>query len=545
MYEKEEKIALFWHEIIKPLLAPGISADKRREIIRKVTGKTHDIPYSVRITITEANIKKKLYLYRRFGFQGLKQKQRSDKGGIKAVPQDVLDAALKLKRELPSRSVRKIIRMLKSNPDIPFNGRISIATLSRHFKKMGYTRKLLENPDSDVFTMFRYEKINQLWQGDAMAGPVLPHPEDGRRSLRTKLLAFKDDCSALIPGGRFYPDETLPSMEDCLKHAILHRGLPHAIYVDNARVYHAEQFKLILAELSIRLYHQTCYRPQGKGKIESFFAYVQSDFVPEAKAEIKAGNIQTLAELNTCFAAWLEISYHHKVHTVLKKTPISIWCEQQDAIKYADPIKLDEIFLWRYNRHVSKHATFTIEGNLYEAAPEMKDKDIQVRFNPYELDKVYIYEGGRFLMKAAPTDIKTIQSEKVKRKIPDKQEKTLSVSYLALVLQQYKKMAKDKMDKISFAALQKAKDGVEKKKTQWVEKFQEAINVKVSLTVKNTLLGLYEQFGEQLNRLLPALETAMKEENITFDGKDPVAFSKIINLLRKAVLNGGKEQNHV
>jgi len=546
MHEKEEEIALFWHEIIQPLLAPGISADRRRKIIGDISSKGYRIPYSSRSTITEANIKKKLFLYRRFGFKGLKQKERSDKGGIKAVPPDILEAALKLKQELPTRSVRKIINMLKNSPDIPFDGKLSNATLSRHFKKMGYTRKLLEDPDGDVFTMFRYEKINQLWQGDGMHGPVLPHPEDRRRSLKTKLLAFKDDCSALIPGGRFYPDETLPSMENCLKHAILHRGLPHAIYVDNAKVYHAEQFKLILAELNIRLYHATCFRPQGKGKIESFFAFVQSDFVPEAKAEIKAGNIQSLNELNTYFAAWLEISYHHKIHTVLKKTPVSVWCEQQDTIKYTDPVKLDEIFLWRYKRHVSKHATFTIEGNLYEAAPEMKGKEIQVRFNPYELDKVYIYEGSRYLMKAKPTDIKTIQSEKVKRKLPDRKEKPLSVSYLSLILQQYKKMAKDKMDKISFANLEKAKEKVAVHQNRWVEKFQDALNIKAGLNVKNTLLGLYEQFGEQLTTLLPDLMENMEKENITFNGKDPIVFSKIINLLRKAVLSGGgKEQDHV
>lgn len=546
MHEKEEKIALFWHDIIQPLLVPGISADKRREIIRKITEKAHHIPYSVRTTITEANIKKKLCLYRRFGFRGLKQKARSDKGGIKAVPPDILSAAFRLKAELPSRSVRKIITMLRASPDVPFDGKLSIATLSRHFKKQGYTRKLLERPDGDVFSMFRYEKINQLWQGDAMHGPVLPHPEDGRKSLKTKLFAFKDDCSAMITGANFYPDETLPSMEDCLKHALLHRGLCHALYVDNAKIYHAEQFKLILAELNIRLYHQTCYRPEGKGKIESFFAFVQSDFVPEAKAEIKSGNIQTLAELNTYFAAWLEISYHHKIHTVLKKTPISIWCEQQNTIEYADPIKLDGIFLWRYKRNVSKHKTFTIEGNLYEAAPEMAGKEIQIRFNPYELDKIYIYEGSRFLMKASPTNIKTIQSEKVKKKIPDKKEKTLSVSYLSLVLAQYKKMAKDKMDKISFTALNKAQEKVAAGQNEWVEKFQAVLNVKVSLTIKNTLLGLYEQFGEQLIKQLPALKQAMENENITFNGKNPVVMAKIINLLRKAVLKGGgKEQNHV
>lgn len=546
MYEKEEKTAMFWHEIIRPLLAPGLSSAMRRKMMLEMTQKNYSIPCSIRTTVTEANIKKKLYLYRKFGLQGLKQKERCDKGGIKALPADILDAALKLKAELPSRSVRTIIHMITQSPDIHFDGKLSIATLSRHFKKRGYVRHLLEDPEQDVFSMFRYEKINQLWQGDAMHGPILPHPEDGRRSLKTKLIAFKDDCSSLITGAKFYPDETAPSLEDCLKNALLQRGLCHAIYVDNGKIYHAEQFKLILAELNIRLYHATPYRPQGKGKIESFFAFVQSDFVPEAKAEIAAGNIRTLSDLNTYFLAWLEISYHHKIHTALQKTPISIWCGQQDTIQYADPVKLDEVFLWRYTRAVSKHKTFSIEGNLYEVAPEMAGREIQVRFNPYELDKVYVYEGGRFVMKATPTDIKTLQSEKVNRKIPDKQEKKLSVSYLSLILNQYRKMARENMDKISFATLQKAEQKVEENKTEWVEKFQACLNVRVGLLTRNTLIGLYEQFGGQLVQLLPGLKKALEDENTPFDGKDPVTLGKIINHLRKAVLtDGGKGETNV
>jgi putative transposase len=536
MYEKEERIALFWHELIQPLLAPGLSVERRRKTMLEITQKVYSIPCSSSTAVTEANIKKKLYLYRKFGLEGLKQKERCDKGDVKALPADILDAALKLKAELPSRSVRTIIQMLRHNPNAPFEGKISNATVSRHFKRRGYTRSLLEDPDQDVFTMFRYEKINQLWQGDAMHGPILPHPEDGRRSLKTKLLAFKDDCSSLITGAKFYPDETSPSLEDCLKNALLQRGLCHAIYVDNGKIYHAEQFKLILAELNIRLYHATPYRPQGKGKIESFFAFVQSDFVPEAKAEIAAGHIQNLSELNIYFLAWLEISYHHKIHTVLQKTPISVWCSQQETLQYPDPIKLDQIFLWRYTRTVSKHKTFTIEKNLYEVAPEMAGRQIQVRFNPFELDKVYVYEGNHFVMKATPTDIKTLQSEKVNRKIPEKQEKKLTVSYLSLILQQYKKMAKENMDKISFTSLQKAEQKVEEKKMEWVEKFQTRLNVKISLVTKNTLIALYEQFGEQLVPLLPALKQTMENENILFDGKDPLALAKIINHLRKAVL---------
>ena len=545
MHNKEEEVALFWYKLIEELLGPGLSASKRGRIIRSIVEHPHQIPYSSKTVVTEANIKKKLSIYRHRGFEGLKPRSRSDKDEIKAIPADVLQKALEIKKELPSRSVRKIIQMLRLSPDIPWDGSISIPTLSRHFKKRGFTRKLLQDPEADIFSVFRYEKINQLWQGDCMHGPRLPHLQDRRRTLATKLFAFKDDCSALVTGADFYPDETLPSMEDCLKKSIMLRGCPHAIYVDNAKVYHAQQFRLILAELGVRLYHATPFRPQGKGKIESFFAFVQADFVPEAGMEIKEGNIRTLSQLNEYFHAWLETNYHHKVHTILKRPPISIWCQQEKDIRFIDPHKLDQIFLWRYERFVSKHKTISIEGNLYEVAPEMAGKTIQVRFNPYELDKVYVFEGSRFLMKAIPTEVKTIQSEKVPKRIPENKEKPLTVSYLALIMDQYRKLQKQNRNKIRFQTLQEAKARVEQQKQEWIDAFEKACNAKLNLTSKNVLLGLYEQFGQQLIKAMRQVKYQIREQDIAFDGKDPVVLSKIINLLRKSVLLDGKGDLHV
>ncbi|MFH1759507.1 MAG: hypothetical protein ABIA63_00265 [bacterium] len=62
-------------------------------------------------------------------------------------------------------------------------------------------------------------------------------------------------------------------------------------------------------------------------------------------------------------------------------------------------------------------------------------------------------------MKAIPTDIKTIQSEKVPKKIPDKKEKQLTVSYLSMILDQYKRMAREKKPCRTFTTSPKAYHG--------------------------------------------------------------------------------------
>ena len=140
-------------------------------------------------------------------------------------------------------------------------------------------------------------------------------------------------------------------------------------------------------------------------------------------------------------------------------------------------------------------------------------------------------------MKAIPTDIKTIQSEKVPKKIPDKKEKQLTVSYLSMILDQYKRMAREKMSKISFQSLQEAEQRVEQRKNEFLEKFQKVFNIKADVTTRNTLLGMYEQFGQKLSQVLPAVQKQAENEKIMFDGKNQIILSKILNLLRKAVLN--------
>jgi hypothetical protein len=104
-----------------------------------------------------------------------------------------------------------------------------------------------------------------------------------------------------------------------------------------------------------------------------------------------------------------------------------------------------------------------------------------------------------------------------------------------------------KMSKISFQALQEAEQKVEQRKRDFVEKFQKVFNAKADVTTQNTLLGMYEQFGKKLALVLPGVQKQAEEEKIVFDGKNQINLSKILNLLRKAVLNqGGKgDQYHV
>ena len=99
-----------------------------------------------------------------------------------------------------------------------------------------------------------------------MVGPWLPDPSQPGKKRRAHLFCFLDDHSRLIPHAEFFWDEALPRLERVLKVAILKRGLPKALYVDNAQVYNATQFSVACASLGIECNHTAPYSPEAKDK---------------------------------------------------------------------------------------------------------------------------------------------------------------------------------------------------------------------------------------------------------------------------------------
>jgi len=128
-----------------------------------------------------------------------------------------------------------------------------------------------------IHRSFEAEHPNQIWQSDILYGPYLPDPKAPERTRRTYLAAFIDDFLRLAPHGEFYWDEKFPALENTLKKALLKRGLPQIIYVDNGKIFSARRLDAVCAALGIRpaLRRDPPYSPEGKGKIERFFRTVR------------------------------------------------------------------------------------------------------------------------------------------------------------------------------------------------------------------------------------------------------------------------------
>lgn len=146
------------------------------------------------------------------------------------------------------------------------DGEASFATIYRLLRKHDLVRHGVRKQQERK--RFAHENVNELWQGDAMEGPSVPF--DGRK-VKTVLLAFIDDCSRLVPYAMFAPDGRLSCMLEVLQQALIRRGIPRLLYLDNGKIYRSQTLKIACASLGITVIHTQAYDPQSKGYVKSLF----------------------------------------------------------------------------------------------------------------------------------------------------------------------------------------------------------------------------------------------------------------------------------
>jgi len=177
---------------------------------------------------------------------------------------------LALVRELPSRSVAKLRRLLSADATCaPRIAQVSDRTVYRflHENGLGHTQRqgMLGDIVQRAYHSFEAPHSLALVQGDARDGIWLDLP-DGRRR-KTYLFVWLDDHSRKILFGKYYLDEKLPCLEDSFKYMVLRYGIPVALYLDNGKVYISRQFRSVVAELRIKQLHHKPFCAFAKGKV--------------------------------------------------------------------------------------------------------------------------------------------------------------------------------------------------------------------------------------------------------------------------------------
>ena len=393
--ENRQAWAQFRFEVIASLLDDKLDCAEKARLRQEILATTFTTPDGESWQISERTLRNWLRRYRKGQLNELENRRHKTRGQMKALDENVLEAAKGLRERMRSRSIQDILMHLKFTSDIDVS-KICGSTLNRHLNRIGATKGKFYS-ERGIFQHFQKEHINQLWQSDCSDGLYLPDPLGLREVRQTVLITCIDDASRFCVHGQFYFTEQLPDLLDCFKTALIARGRPNCLYTDNGPIYKAKDLKSICADLDIGLKHAEEYHPEGKGKQERYYLTMQMRFYKEAQ---KAG-IVTIQELNEFFWAWLDECYHKVEHHSLKMTPLERWQQEEASIERLSLEKIQRCMQLRTRRKIdSRTALIRLEGKRYQASQNLGGKRVQVRW-PFDDDSaVNIWQDGAFVERA-------------------------------------------------------------------------------------------------------------------------------------------------
>ena len=370
--------ALFRLSVLGPLVSrERLERGELQQIIRELAQREYAIPGSRRHYLGEKTIQAWFYTWRKHGIAGLVPKVRLDRGQSKlSLP--IQAAILAAKRDNPRRSIRQILRLLEAAGTVARDA-LSRSAIHRLLQQQGLSRITGSASLPEEKRSFTAAHAGDIWYGDVMHGPRMTVKGQLRK---TYLVSLIDDASRLITHSAFCLGETALDIEGVLKQALLRRGLPVKIVVDNGAAYRANTLQGICARLSIHLIFCRPYAPEGKGKLERWHRTFRDQFL----SELDPRRIAHLDDLNARLWAWLEQVYHHTPHAGLDgMTPLARYQQDLANIRSLGPraTQIDELFLHRINRFVRKDGTVSYLGARFEVPFELAGKMIRLVVDPH------------------------------------------------------------------------------------------------------------------------------------------------------------------
>ncbi len=310
--DRAEEVALFRFSVISEAVSASLSSAERGLIVRALAARTWTSPEGVERSLSRVTIDRWVAAYRRDGLAGLRPMPRADRGRARSQGR-WLEEAERLRRALPTRSSAQIVDAIARAHGVVLSER----TVRAHLRRAGLSRAVLTAEPTRAFGRYEASAPNEIWIGDVLVGPFVPHPRVAG-AKRAKLFVLVDDYSRLLVHGRWMTEENTRAGQDVLRSAIARRGLPQILHVDNGAPYANHQLARACAVLGIHLVHSKPYAPQGRGKQERLNSYIRQSFI----AEMEDRGIADFEELNDMFMAWAEQIANTRIHAETKQPPM-------------------------------------------------------------------------------------------------------------------------------------------------------------------------------------------------------------------------------
>lgn len=445
------EVAAFRFGLIAQIVQRQLQPGERYALLREIANQRYTIPGSEKNTVSVRSLERYLQAYEKNGFEGLKPQLREKRGSLRSQDPEVLKRAIELRKELPSRSVDQVIRILELEEKVPL-GVLKPRTLSRYFQEMGWSKKDIYRAVKKEFRHFEHGTPNDCWQADTQHTLYLPDPRNPEKRKKAYLIAIIDDHSRRIMHAEFFMEEKYPRLERCVQKAVLTYGVPNLFFCDNGSVYSAKQFQIMCARMGTKLIHAKPYSPESKGKIEKFFQFVDSSFTGEANLLINQGKLTTLKQLNDYLRSWLE-AYDNRVHRSTKETPKKRYEVQAEHTRHLPAEMLKEIFLWEEDRTVRKTAIIELEGNRYDVDSSLRGKRIQIRYNPFDLSTIQVWKDDERFEDAKPAVLRNQSHSKLPDDADDDHAPVAASNFLEQLKKKQEEEKRKQVGTTSFAML--------------------------------------------------------------------------------------------
>lgn len=286
------------------------------------------------------------------------------------MTQDIIDEIIRLKKENPVRSNQHIAELIENR----FLRKISRDTVRLTLIKNDCYEK--DKRERRVFQKLE-EKIShsgQMVQFDACEGAWL------KAYRRVYLITFMDAYSRYILSWKWVDSNSAWNSILVLRSLALKYGLPELFYTDNSSFYkvirhdksiyqkhkpddeYETSIQRIILDLGSVMVNHKPYQPQGKGRLERFFRFMQDRFIKEHTAN-------NLKELNQQFKLW--VKWYNIKHVIR-----TIGCVAKDRFNpkgfkpVPEDLNLEKVFSYHYTRKVNKYNDFSFEGTDYTIDPK-------------------------------------------------------------------------------------------------------------------------------------------------------------------------------
>lgn len=226
--------------------------------------------------ISKAALNKWLVRYRKEGEEGLKDRPR--RPGANQLPEAVRDKIVELKKEEPSRGVKRISQLLRRIFFLPASSETVRQTL--------HEEGLVKSPPKPRRNMTRprfFERAtpNQMWQTD-----IFTFRLGGKNAY---IIGFMDDYSRYIVGADLFRSHTAENVLEVFRVAAGEYQPPKEMLTDNGREYvnwrGTTRFQAEMKKNGTHHFKSRPHHPMTLGKIERFWESIWQEFLSRAQFE--------------------------------------------------------------------------------------------------------------------------------------------------------------------------------------------------------------------------------------------------------------------